>query len=380
MSDLGDRLYRTVVDYCALGEHRSGTEVDRRTIDWMAAELARIPGTVVERHPYTFPRYDARWSVHVDDEPVESIPLFYEGAGTLRSRRPVTAAVRVAAGSFVPDLEPIAKQAVADGRDAAVIATVALGGPLQAVNRTPPPAGKASGLPTLCVAESLAPRLAQARVEVELDARIVAGESANLLARVGPGPDARRVLLTTPLSGWFQCAGERGTGIAVCLEVAHALATDGVPLLIAVNNGHELMGYGARLHLAAGIEARGIFHFGASVASGERDASGQLSRLARGVRLAGTLLREGDRALLEQAFAPLGRRVEVPTEAQRRDPGWWRGESRAYSAAGLPLVSMAGGHYLHHAPQDTPENATTPQLLETSFRCALAAARLLATA
>ena len=43
-------------------------------------------------------------------------------------------------------------------------------------------------------------------------ARIVAGQTSNVIGRLGDGPDRDRILLTTALSGWFRCAGERGTG------------------------------------------------------------------------------------------------------------------------------------------------------------------------
>ena len=37
----GESLYRDVVAYCSLGEHRTGTDVDIKTSKWLAAEFAR---------------------------------------------------------------------------------------------------------------------------------------------------------------------------------------------------------------------------------------------------------------------------------------------------------------------------------------------------
>jgi hypothetical protein len=66
-------------------------------------------------------------------------------------------------------------------------------------------------------------------------------------------------------------------------------------------------------------------------------------------------------------------------EFQRYDARWsvGVGESRLWAPLGKPLISIAGGFPVQHAPEDLPRLATTPELLESSYRATLAAARLL---
>jgi hypothetical protein len=374
---VGDELLRVVEAYSALGDHRTGTLVDDATVAWFAAELAAI-GARVDVLPYEFDRYEARWSVVVDGDEVPSIPLFYEGVGRVRTTTPHRASVDVVGGAGVRGWDDVVSAARSAGAEAAVVATQAGTGRLCAVNRRPALDG--SGLLTVCVAGALAERWQDVPVTVELDAQVVPGRSANVFGRVGDGDDDARLLLATPLSGWFRCAGERGTGIAVLLAVARTLAAEGVRVAVLASNGHELEGLGLHRWLAAheGPAWRGIFHFGASVASGEADGAGPPVERTKRLFVSAWGGDERRSAELADALAPLGVAVRVPSREDAVDPRGWVGESRTWAPLARPLVSIAGGFPLHHAPDDVPALATTPALLEESYAAALAAARLLA--
>jgi hypothetical protein len=54
------------------------------------------------------------------------------------------------------------------------------------------------------------------------------------------------------------------------------------------------------------------------------------------------------------------------------------GEARAWCALGRPLLSIAGRFSLFHTPEDVPERATAPALLERVAHAVLEAARLVA--
>ena len=134
-----------------------------------------------------------------------------------------------ATANFDSGVQSVRTPGTLSGRAAAVVATNNNpGGLLFAVNRTPVPG---SGLPTMLVPGVLADRIDDARIQVHLDARVVPGESANIIARYGSGTIEETVVITTPISGWFRCAGERGTGVAVALEAAEAIAVD-YPVLV----------------------------------------------------------------------------------------------------------------------------------------------------
>jgi hypothetical protein len=372
VSELGARLYAIVQEYAAIGEHhRTGTAEDARTLDWFENRV-RALGATTERQPWSFDRYDAEWSITADGADIAALPLFYEGTGAIDSTTPLTAAVSaVPAGPF-PAWATIVENARSAGAPVVVVATQSSSGRLVAPNRSPAQLG--SGLPALLVAGTLAGRLRTASVRARVAARIVGGRTSNVIGRVGAGPDRDRMLLTTPLSGWFRCAGERGTGIAVMLAVAERLAAEGVPILVNGNSGHELIDLGAHHFAETKPAARSIFHFGASVAAGERD--GDDLRLTDGVKI--RVRAPGAGAALAAALAPLGKTPIVVDDAERARPESWPGEARVWCTLDRPLISMAGGFPLYHTPEDVPERATTPALLERVYHAVVAAARIIA--
>jgi hypothetical protein len=81
-------------------------------------------------------------------------------------------------------------------------------------------------------------------------------------------------VVSTPSSGWFTCAGERGPGIAMLLALAEWVGarSDGLNYLFVATSGHELDYLGARLfheaHLAPPPErTRAWLHLGAQIAT-----------------------------------------------------------------------------------------------------------------
>lgn len=374
MGDLATRLYETVRHYAAIGaHHRTGTAEDARTLDWFEGRLRGL-GATTERQPWSFDRYDAESRVTLDGQEIAALPLFYEGTGAVESTTPLVAAVdAVPAGAF-STWPTLLADARAKGAPLAVVATRSPSGNLVAPNRAPTQAG--SGLPALLVAGRLAERLQTGSIQARIAARIIEGRTGNVIGRIGTGPDRDRVLLTTPLSGWFRCAGERGTGIAVMLAVAERLAAEGVPLLMNGNSGHELVDIGAHRFVETKPAVRAIFHFGASVAAAER--AGTDERLTGGLTVRAWV--PGADAALTDVFAPLGKTPVFIPDADRARPDSWVGEGRAWCTLERPLLSMAGGFPLFHSPEDVPELATTPALLERVYHAALWAARLIAKA
>jgi hypothetical protein len=372
MTEPGAGLFRTVFEYAALGpHHRTGTPEDAATLDWFEGKL-RALGAETERQPWTFDRYDADWALTAGGALIPSLPLFYEGTGDVDVTNPAVVSLRPGGAASLPGLTEAVRAARAAGQPALVITTDVPGGRLFAINRAP---GPAPDIPTLLAGQTARERLAGGNVRLRMRAEIVPGNSANVVGRLGRGGDSQRLLLTTPLSGWFRCAGERGTGIAVLLAVAEALAAEGVPLLVTGNSGHELEDLGAHRYLDSGPDCRAVFHFGASVAAGEPARRGGL-QLTSALEVRAWV--PGREPLLRRIFRRLGKKpVFVAVEAHA-DPDCWRGESRAWCQLGKPLISMAGGFPLFHTPADLPARATTPALLERSFEVALEACRVLA--
>jgi len=360
----GERLFTLVQEYADLGDHRTGTAVDADTVAWVAGRL-RALGAAVEIRSWEFERYDADWDLRLDGEPVEALPLFYEGIGRAATRSPLLHCAPVVAPGELVGFADAAAQARGQGVDAAVVAGLGSGRRLVAVNRTP---RLGSGLPTLCVSEHDLRRLAAGKVELELSARLVPGSSANVLGALGDG-SAGELLVATPLSGWFRCAGERGTGIAIALEVAHVLAREGVAVSFVATSGHELGGLGVHDYLASrSPRPAAVLHVGASVAVergpvAERSATDRLWVTTSAPAVVPAVLPDGWQL----------RHVTVPD-----DPDEWLGEAKDWCSLGVPLVSLAGLFPLFHTPDDLPAGATAPALLDEACERVLAIARALA--
>ena len=97
-----------------------------------------------------------------------------------------------------------------------------------------------------------------------------------MVGYLGEGDFSRPVVVTTPLSGWFHCAGERGTGIAIALELAEGLARS-YPVMVVGATGHELDYLGAKRYLEGiSIRPAAVIHLGASVAAGTPGVVGLL--------------------------------------------------------------------------------------------------------
>ncbi len=190
---------------------------------------------------------------------------------------------------------------------------------------------------------------------------IVPGESANIVARFNPGASTRLPLLvTTPLSGWFTCAGERGTGIAIAISVAKEISKI-LPVLLVMSTGHELGFYGAtRFVESFEEEVSGVLHLGSCLA--ERNA--QMRSISN---LSGKRFDQLTKALDFEGVEP-----EQPGNPM--EPAEWIGESELWAPRGVPMISIAGTSRNFHTRKDIPENATAPELLGKMQACVTEAA------
>jgi len=362
----GAVMYDLVCRYAALGNHRTGTPADDATRDLVAAALERR-GAAVERVPYTFDRFEATASVVADGARVPCLPLYYSGTGSFSTDAPFVASLEMFRGVAAVDLRERRHDARDVGAEIAVLATGRGEGPVVAENVVPE---VDDGPVTVLVAGSDAERVAAGPTSAEVSAQLVAGRSETVVARLGPvGEDP--VVVTTPLTGWFTCAGERATGIAVALEVVSDLAVGGLPVLFVGTTGHELEHLGVRHWLTASeVAPRAVLHCGASLAAGAvTDGVCELSDL----RLAMSNVDDDSLRPLARALSPVGL-TTVP------GPGDWVGEGEQWRRFAVPLLSCTGGFDRFHTPDDVPEAVTAPEALEAVRAAVIEAARVLVDA
>jgi hypothetical protein len=159
-----------------------------------------------------------------------------------------------------------------------------------------------------------------------------------------PGQDPRLppLLVMTPRSGWWHCAGERGGGLACWLEAMRALRHHGVrrDVLFLASSGHELghLGLEAFLTQRPGLatEALAWIHLGASIGA------------AHAPQL---VLYASDHTLEELTRTALAQQQAGPVALAPRGtlPG---GEARNIHERGGRYVSLAGSNALFHLEAD----------------------------
>jgi hypothetical protein len=379
----GASLYADVKAYSGLGEHRTGTPGDQATTGWMVQALKRA-GYRVETQGFDYPVFElGRCEVEAPTLKIEAFPYWTPvttpPAGV---RGPLSAGggpgsialVALANGGSGGGLyQPPPREIVAAvdaGAAAVVVVTENPLNELVAFNRAPlAPAWKA---PVVFVAGRQKDALqAIARdggeVTVRLEGRSVPGRADNVTARK-PGR-GKPVVISTPKSGWFHCAGERGSGIAIWLGLARWLATTEMNVVLLAASGHEFDGYGgaqfAKALAPKPADTALWVHIGANVALYDFALQN-----GRAVRQAGPpaqrLLAVSEPLLASAAKAFAGQvgYAEPFDIDKRKAPG----EIAHYQELGYgPLIGMVAASPVFHTRRDLPD-VTGPELLEPVAR------------
>ena len=369
-------LYQLVKEYAALGDHRTGTAVDRQTVEWLSARISELGGAV-ELHPFLFPMFSSHVEISDERGQVAADALAYSAVSRVVTRDPWLGELQLNAGhpeSAPEDVYAAAIRAARDeGKSVVVLATRGGNEGLTALNRSPREPGD---MPVCLVAGRDLERLRTGAPNVHFDASIAPGEAMTVCGRFGNWQSSKPpLIITTPISGWFRCAGERGTGIALALSVAREIA-ESVPVLLVVPSGHELGYLGAR-HFAADYHGRprAVLHLGSCMAAlGAIPVSRQAGAI--GNFIAVSHLPEPVGSAVAVLLKEIGVTPDVPPEPL--NPCHWVGESEIWAPRGWPMLSMAGDTPTFHTPQDVVETATSPELIERVERVVKAVAGQLA--
>ena len=185
-------------------------------------------------------------------------------------------------------------------------------------------------------------------------------KARNVIATLDRGP--RRIVISTPYSGWFRCGGERGSGLAVFLALAQwAAKTDAqTSFTFVANSAHEL-GYAGMLAFLESAapppgEVVAWLHLGANVALLPE------ARPAGGERRSRLFVSE---PRWQSSLAEIVKNLPSVVVATKPTP---TGELRYVLPKGYPAMNLAGGgNRWMHAPGDGPET-TGPTVLEPVAR------------
>ena len=200
----------------------------------------------------------------------------------------------------------------------------------------------------------------------------------NLVCRLERGA-GRRLVVSTPRSGWFGCMGERGGGVAAWLGLARwASRACPLDLTFVATSGHEYENHGGEVFLHSAMAPRPEetalwVHLGAALA--ERDWHEVDWRLAPLPSVDPQRFLVARPQLVERlrgAFAG-----QPGLEAVYDDAAGAGGELGEILAAGYPSVfGVLGAHRFHHSPNDDMRCVDAGQVAATG-RALLAGVRSL---
>jgi hypothetical protein len=227
------RIGALIRAYEEQGGHRTGTEVDGKSGDWLANEVRQL-GLEPAREEFSLSRVDpVAASLVVNGRRIEGLPLFdgtftgpagIEGIlGTLGSAAPIG----------LGEMAPNAAAAGALGEARRQMQHRAIVAVTRGLRPGFSPSNADSflrpfGPPVLQVASEEAPFLADcarqgAKVLLTAQAERVQAEAFNVTTKIaGTDKSAAPLVVMTPRSGWWSCGSERGGGLACWLEIMRA--------------------------------------------------------------------------------------------------------------------------------------------------------------
>lgn len=386
----GEAIYADVVYYAEMSPHNTASQGDVATSRWLEREL-KAAGYKTELQKWKLRQFfPEKTELKVGDKLIKAFPFWYpKSTGNEPVAAPLVAYGRKTdsaayKGAIVYVSSRIASVAIygkgvnkwadklhAAGAKGLVMGVVASSRELTAINaRTP---YHQSPLPIPCVIISMKDekQVAAAAKEGHTAKITIQGkdvpeaEAFNVVGRIDRGD--KWLVVTTPTSGWFNCAGERGPGVALFLALARWAVKADLPysLLFLGNSGHELDNIGAHHTMdkyAPTTDDVALWvHLGASIATRQwkrgEDGPIPLEVVNKGLNLAGT---KDLMPYLESAFK------NVPGYKPRFE-GRIAGELRHFMKAGYRAFGFFGGHFYFHTELDTPRT-TEPKLLEPVAR------------
>lgn len=353
---LSNRVASIISEYSAQGIHRTGTDVDNLSGQWLADRITLL-GISPVLEPFPLDRIVQREGLlKFGQFQLPGIPAYdcnYTDAngvtgrlGELGSNADI--GVVMTGGSMPAGIAQALEQARQNNHHRGIVlvtdATYSPDG-ISIINGEHFSAP--IGPPVLHVANNQWTQLQRAMAAGDLATLIAhcdreVSSAFNVRATIpGSDPGLAPIVVMTPRSGWWRCASERGGGIALFLEILRAVSL-GEPrrtVRFTANSGHELghIGMGKYLQENAGLlqGAAMWIHLGANFA-------------ARGsaIRLQFSNAENRDSTLRELALLGLVPAVETPLGNRPL------GEARNIFDGGGQYISILGNNPWFHHPDD----------------------------
>jgi len=349
--DLKHRIASHIREYDGQGIHRTGTDVDLESANWLADKIEEI-GLKPQLQEFPLSRIDIiKAELTVGDQRLEGVPLFDcarytdQGGikGTLGDLENDNADIGVSTVPPWSGHEYAIKFREARKRgNFKTMVSVTIGPSeglflLNAEDFLQP-----IGPPVLQVSSKEGAWLKDATKDnalatVVVHSQRVSAKAFNVVTEIkGMNGDLQPLVVMTPRSGWWQCASERGGGIAAWLEIMRYF-NESPPerdIIFTANSGHELHHLGMDYFLDdnPGLLDRAHIwlHLGANFAA--RDSM--------------SIMVASDEETKDTFFASIGD-IEFNTRI-----GKPFGEAIPIYENGGRFISIGGSNSLFHAPED----------------------------
>ncbi|PZO54738.1 MAG: hypothetical protein DCF16_04620 [Alphaproteobacteria bacterium] len=281
-----ERLRADVSRYAGFGWHRSGWPGDVSTTDWVGERLSSLGYDVVFDAIELETLDRAEGSAQIDGGALDVALQWTPPAGQSRIQAPLVRAdaLNAVAGAIAlaPDLAPVGAYWSNQGDDtvnrlagagarAMIVCVNAPNDSLFLYNRALRPR---LPIPVLVASRLRLPQLLAAASSglsctVTLDVSSATLSARSIIASVGSG--GQRIVVSTPLTGWFQCGAERGAGVALFLALAQHLRRLETPTTLIATTGHEIGHLGMDRAMQAFAprpdQVRTWVHLGSSIAA-----------------------------------------------------------------------------------------------------------------
>lgn len=376
----GQSLFHTVSRWSQYDDHLTGSDSDQATSQWLGERLSKA-GYQVEFQELPLPLFSFEGAeLKVNNQEVPCFPIWTPMS---TGETPITAPLALLdrdksidySGKLVffeiDELHmsqfKVALEAVQAGAEGLIVNYPHPSGVLGAVNSPQPE--RPLPVPIVLVGNQNLDKLRKEAAQNTRSSIKIKGHfnpqanAHNIIGTLDKGYN-KWVVISTPASGWFDCVGERGTGVAVLLGLAEwaAQQDNEVNWMICITTGHELAHAGIMYLVNSNVlpspeETIAFISLGASVAVREWKKVGSswdpLPELSSHVRLIVS-------PILSKHVASAFKHVYEPEITEEPEGG----ELRYVMERNYPVIGLFGSHFWFHTVEDNLKT-TDPVLLQS---------------
>jgi hypothetical protein len=365
---LEQRIAGVLQAYDAQGNHRTGTDVDNASAEWLAHQV-RQSGAEASLEPFPLSRIDPQSCyLLIGGRRIDSVPMFDAGftggEGVHGKLGPLGSVAEIG----LVESEPAKlRESGIEQRDqvwkarrsqhkAVVVLTRGVRPGLFLLNASD--FRKPFGPPMLQISSSQREwlrELAAARAEAKLVAQVkrTAAQALNVTAKIaGSNPALRPIVLMAPRSAWWQSVSEQGSRLACWLEAIRVIAA-GKPArdcFFVALSGHELGLLGMDPYIQRRPDlirrAHAWIFFGSDIGAPQQP----------------NLIHASDEALEQWTIAAM-EEEGLTVNAKERHDAKARGEAGTVQRGGGRFVTLACGSDVYHNIADRWPEAVDVALL-----------------